>query len=189
MPITDANLTDVLADHGRWRMSGEGLFVADGGIVRSEGGPGLFWYTPREFADFALVVDWRSHAVTDNSGIFIRTPPLAADWRPAIEHGYEIQIDDRGYDPETKATGSALHLTGAIYRLAPAIGLMSRPVGEWNSFRILAAGATIIVALNGVETARLSRDLGRRRSGHIALQCHHPGSRVEFRHMRIETLS
>jgi hypothetical protein len=44
------------------------------------------------------------------------------------------------------------------------------------------------VVLNGTKTARLTRDLGRRRSGHIALQCHHPGSRVQFRRLLIEPL-
>jgi hypothetical protein len=188
MPPTSAgaDIIDLLADLGGWRRAGEGCFVAEGDGVRSDGGPGLFWYARRDFADFALQVEWRSHAITDNSGVFIRTPPLDADWRPAVDQGYEIQIDDRGYDPATERTGSALHLTGAIYRLTPAIALVSRPVGVWNSFRIVADGPTIAVVLNGIETARLARDLGRRRRGHIALQCHHPGSRVEFRRLLIE---
>ena len=181
-------MTDLLADLEGWRMAGEGRLVPLGDGVCSEGGSGLSWYTRREFADFVLEVEWRSHALTDNSGVFIRTPPLGSDWRPAIDEGYEIQIDDRGYSPETKRTGSALHLTGAIYKLAPAIGLVSRPVGEWNSFRIVARATTIAVILNQIETARLTRDLGRRRSGHIALQCHHPGSRVVFRRLHVEPL-
>lgn len=189
MTGASADIVDLLADLDGWRMAGEGRFVPAPEGVCSEGGPGLYWYAPQEFADFALQVDWRSHAITDNSGVFIRTPPLGTDWRPAIDQGYEIQIDDRGYDPETKRTGSALHLTGAIYRLAPAAEFVSRQVGTWNSFRILAQGATVVVTLNGVETARLTRDLGRRRNGHIALQCHHPGSRVQFRNMRIEPLA
>jgi hypothetical protein len=181
-------VTDLLADPEGWRMAGAGRFVPAGEGVCSEGGPGLFWYARRAFADFLLQVEWRSHAATDNSGVFVRTPPLPADWRPAIDEGYEIQIDDRGYDPATKKTGSALHLTGAIYRLAPARSHESRPVGEWNSFRILVDGPMIAVKLNGVETARLTGDLGRRRSGHIALQCHHPGSRVEFRRLYVDAL-
>jgi hypothetical protein len=188
MHHADATVTDLLADQEGWRMAGEGRLVPVGKGVCSEGGPGLGWYARREFADFVLWAEWRSHAADDNSGVFIRTPPLPDNWQPAIDHGYEIQIDDRGYDPEAKRTGSAVHLTGAIYKLAPAVGLASRQTGEWNSFRVFARGAIIAVTLNGTETARLTRDLGRRRSGHIALQCHHPGSRVEFRRLHVEPL-
>ncbi|HEX2116309.1 MAG TPA: DUF1080 domain-containing protein [Alphaproteobacteria bacterium] len=179
---------DLLADPEGWRMAGEGRFVPVADGIESEGGPGLFWYARRDFADFVLHVEWRNYAASDNSGVFIRTPALDADWRPAIEQGYEIQIDDRGFDPETKRTGSALHMSGAVYRLAPASAFASYPVGAWNSFHIMAHGPEISVVLNGTQTARLTRDIGRRRSGHIALQCHHPGSRVRFRRLRIELL-
>ena len=177
---------ELFADLGCWRMAGHGCFVA-----RDEGGPGLFWYTAAEFADFSLRVDWRSQAAADNSGVFIRVPPLGADdaerdWHPAVEHGFEIQIDDRGYDPSTKLVGSAPHMSGAVYRLAPALCRASRPLGEWNTFRIEARGAIVAVVLNGIETARLAHDVGRRRSGYVALQCHHLGSRVQFRHLRVE---
>lgn len=189
MAVMAPDTLDLLDDLDGWHMAGEGRFVAEADGICSEGGPGLYWYARRAFTDFTLQLEWRSHAIDDNSGVFIRTPPLVSDWRPAVDQGYEIQIDDRGYDPETDRTGSALHLSGAIYKLAPAIHFASRPVGAWNRFRIVAQGATLAVALNGLETARLTRDLGRRRGGHIALQCHHPGSQVQFRNVRLEPIS
>lgn len=179
---------DLLADREGWRMAGAGGFVPREDGLCSEGGPGLYWYARQTFADFTLQVEWRSHALTDNSGVFIRTPPLQHDWRPAVAHGYEIQIDDRGYDPEMKTLGSALHLTGAIYRLVPARIHAAHPVGAWNDLRIVARGLEVVAVVNGLETARLTRDVGRRRNGHVALQCHHPGSRVEFRRLRVEPL-
>jgi hypothetical protein len=179
---------DLLADLGAWRMAGSGRCVAAAEGIESEGGPGLYWYARRDFADFVLRLEWRCGAPSDNSGVFIRTPPLDSDWHPAVEQGYEIQIDDRGYDPEARRTGSALHMTGAIYRLAPANALASHPVGAWNSFYIVARGTEITVTLNGIMTASLTRDVGRRRSGHIALQCHHPGASVWFRRLRVQPL-
>jgi hypothetical protein len=45
-------------------MVGQGRFRAlDGGIVESFGGPGLFWYAPRAFADFVLKVGWRLSSI------------------------------------------------------------------------------------------------------------------------------
>ena len=58
---------------------------------------------------------------------------------------------------ERRVFDSALHLTGAIYKLAPAIQRCSRPVGAWNLFEIAARGATLAVKLNGTEVSRGKR--------------------------------
>src|SRR3712207_727458 len=103
-----------------WRMAGAGGFHWTGahGALESFGGPGLLWYADEAFADFVLLVEWRATGPEDNSGVFLHCPPLVQDLGPAIERGYEVQIDERGLDPETGRLDSPLHLTGAIYRLA-----------------------------------------------------------------------
>jgi hypothetical protein len=116
--------------------------------------------------------------------VFLRCPWLEDDLQPAIEQGYEIQIDDRGFDPQSRSTGSPLHLTGAIYTLAPAERLLSVPVGAWNEFEVRADGPSIAVMLNGEAASYLEQGT-RRRTGHIALQAHHPTSAVQFRNLRI----
>jgi hypothetical protein len=173
-----------------WRMAGRGRFnVVEPGVLESEGGTGLLWYAAREFADFILGVDWRAQAPDDNSGVFLRFPALeAGDPQLAVDHGYEVQIDDRGFDPEAGRTGSALHLTGAIYKLAPARLLASRPLGAWNRFEVTARGPAIDVRLNGEPVCRLDRDVGRPLRGHVGLQNHHAGSRVQFRDLRLRPL-
>lgn len=172
-------------DLAGWRMAGGGGFrcLADG-VVESFGGSGLLWYEGRSFDDLVLEVEWRLTNADDNSGVFLRVPPLGRDIGPAIENGYEVQIDDRGFDPQTGRLGSPLHLTGAVYRLAPAARLLSRAVGQWNRFRITAEGAAIEVELNGQKASRLDHG-GRAPAGHIALQCHHQGSAVQFRDLRV----
>jgi hypothetical protein len=107
------------------------------------------------------------------------------DWQLADRQGYEVQIDDRGYDPDTKAFNSPLHLTGAIYKLAPALKRASRPVGDWNTFVIEARGHRLSVTLNGELVSGLMEDHGRPLRGHIGLQTHHPGARVQFRNIYI----
>src|SRR5690348_873988 len=99
-----------------WRMAGAGGFSCLGdGVVESHGGSGILWYAEAQYGDFILHAGWRLSGSEDNSGIFLRIPPLGNDLRPAIEEGYEAQIDDRGLDPKTRRLGSPLHLTGAIY--------------------------------------------------------------------------
>jgi hypothetical protein len=147
-------------------------------------GPGIFWYTYEVFEDFVLSVAWRITRPDDNSGVFLRFPPLSESPQPAIERGYEVQIDDRGLDPKRNVFGSAFHLTGAIYQLAPAVRRCSRATGEWNLFEITARGATLAVRLNGQEISMLE-NASREPRGHIGLQNHHDGSTVQFRDLHV----
>jgi hypothetical protein len=171
-----------------WRMAGSGWFkpLADG-IVESHCGPGILWYAGRSFGDFMLRVEWKLNSLMDNSGIFLRAPPLDDSPEPAIENGYEIQIDDRGFDPQSRTFGSPIHLTGAIYRLAPAELRCSETIGTWNLFEVLVQGPSIRVTLNGQRVSHLE-NATRRREGHIGLQCHHAGSSVQFRNLEISPL-
>lgn len=178
-----------------WRMAGTGGFMELGAnIIESVDGIGLLWYAAEEFDDFVLRVDWRASDVTDNSGVFIRFPALggsdpANDWKLAVDKGYEIQIDAQGYNPDTNTFGDPRHLTGAIYGIADASHPAARPVGQWNTFEIEARGQEIRVKLNGALVSQLTGDGSRPARGHIGLQNHHPGSRVQFRNIQIEPLS
>jgi hypothetical protein len=178
-----------------WRLAGRGTFRRAGpSVVESDGGPGILWYPRLELADFTLMVDWRLSGPEDNSGVYVRIPSLGhddpdTDWRPAIDEGYEVQIDDRGVDPERGIAGSDRHRTGAIYGRAPALALASRPVGEWNTFEIEARGASIRVRLNGTAVCALDDGEPRRWRGYVGLQAHRPGSRVRFRNVQARPLA
>jgi hypothetical protein len=176
------------SDRSGWRIAGKGGFAAtDDGVIEVHGGPGLLWYSRESFADFVLRIEWRATGPQDNSGVFLRCPDLQDDPRPAIDRGYEVQIDDRAYDPKTAATGSPLHRTGAVYQLAPALHLLSRPAGQWNAFEITARGPAIAVMLNGQEASRLENG-SRQSRGYVALQTHHDGSAVQFRNLTVAPL-
>jgi 3-keto-disaccharide hydrolase len=125
-------------------------------------GLGVLWYTREIFRNFVLRVDWLSFNPTttvpggraDNSGVLIRFPALNAsdpanDWKLASERGYEIQIDDMGFNPDTNQNFDPAHRTGAVYALAPSSTIASKPAGQWNTFEIEATSNTIQVALNG----------------------------------------
>ena len=173
-----------------WQMAGSGGFMELGGnIIESVDGIGLLWFTKQQFSDFVLRVDWRATNFDDNSGVFIRFPALAADPQVAVDNGYEIQIDDTGKNPDANPVtfGDPLHRTGAVYKLAPSTKIASRPLGQWNSYEIEARGNDIKVTLNGQSVCELPNG-NRPLTGHIGLQNHHPGSRVQFRGLRIKSL-
>lgn len=177
-----------------WQMAGHGGFHFLGEEAESEGGPGLLWYPGEELGDFVLKLDWRASGPADNSGVFLRIPALGSDnpdkdWKPAVDLGYEVQIDDRGMSPETGAEGDSFHRTGAVYGLAPADPLASRPAGSWNTFEIEARGRAVTVWLNGERVSHYpGAEDGRRLRGFLGLQCHGAGARVAFRNLRIKRL-
>jgi hypothetical protein len=170
-----------------WRMAGTGGFSYEDGVLESRGGPGILWYRPILVDDFILRCAWRTHCRNDNSGIFLRIPALDDDISPAIDEGFEVQIDDRGFNPKTGRENSALHFSGAIYGLSPAMTSASRPPGEWNLFQITARGRVIEVRLNGAQVNRFEVAM-RRAQGYIGLQSHHEGARVQFRDLSLQPL-
>jgi hypothetical protein len=179
--------TSTAIDLSQWRMAGSGGFRAVGEIIESHGGPGILWYPALQYGDFVLRIEWRVCGAHDNSGVFLRIPALGASPQPAIDEGYEVQIDERGVDPEHNRLDSPLHRSGAIYKLAPAVPGASRPVGAWNTFEIIARGRSISVRLNEVPVSYLEHGF-RRTIGHLGLQAHHPGSAVQFRNLDIQEL-
>ncbi len=184
-------------------MAGGGDFLTIfGSILEARpNGLGLLWYTREVFRNFVLKVDWLSFNPTtnvpggraDNSGILLRFPALNAsdpgkDWMLASDRGYEIQIDDMGFNPDTNQNFDPAHQTGAVYALAPSSQLASKPAGQWNTFEIEATSALIKVTLNGqlVTTYNIPPDTSRSHAGHIGLQCH--TGNVQFRNVLIRSL-
>jgi choline dehydrogenase-like flavoprotein len=179
-----------------WQMAGAGDFlVVLGSILETRGGLGLLWYTREVFRNFVLQLDWLSFNPTgpnsDNSGVFLRFPALNAsnpgsDWQLAVDRGYEVQIDDTGFNPDTGLRGDPLHQTGAIYGLAASSRVASKPAGSWNTYVVEALTGRIRVTLNGELVTDYATDGSRPPAGHIGLQNH--TGKVQFRDIMIRTL-
>jgi hypothetical protein len=155
--------------------------------------------TERQFEDFELELEWRL-SEGGNSGIFYRVREFP-EHDVAYLTGIEMQVldDDRhvdGGEPKTSA--------GACYALYPPITDVVRPVGEWNSVRLVVNDGHAEHWLNGrkiVEYVIGSGDWNERIAnskfadwehfakyprGHIGLQDH--TDRVWFRNIRIREL-
>jgi sugar phosphate isomerase/epimerase len=127
--------------HG-WNHYGPGYFELDEktGILKSQGGMGLLWYSAKKFKDFILEFDFKCAQKETNSGIFLRVPsvPTSDDY---IYHSFEVQIYD---------AGDGIHKTAAIYDAEAPSAAASKPTGEWNHMKITFQGKHIQVELNGV---------------------------------------
>ena len=164
-----------------WKMAGKGNFI----IIES--GMGLLWYYKKKFRNFILTIEWKVSNRSDNSGIFLRFPNPYNDPNIAIEHGYEIQIDDIG-SPD----GNPIHRTGAIYNYqgpSPKSKYLSNPlaVGRWNAFEISAIQQYYTVILNSDKI--VTNFIGNKSlEGFIGLQNHDEKSNVYFRNIIIKEL-
>lgn len=169
--------------------------IADGLIRHTPGGGDLT--SVETFGDFELTFDWKI-SPGGNSGVMYR---VDESYGAPYQSGPEYQIlDNAGHADGQLPTTSA----ASAFGLYAPTGAAPRPVGEWNSARIVARGTYVEHWLNGIRvlsyeigspdwTQRVAaskfaawRGFGMLRTGHIDLQDH--GSAVEFRNFMIRPL-
>src|SRR6266436_8841741 len=92
-----------------WEHVGPGRFVVEDGMLKTEGGMGLLWYTGQQFGNTTIRVVFKTASPNANSGVYIRFPEKPKDPWYAVHNGYEVQID---------AGGDEWHCTGSIYSLS-----------------------------------------------------------------------
>jgi len=127
-------------DLAGWKMVGPGRFVVEDGLLKTEGGMGLLWYTGEKFGNTTIRVVFKTASPRANSGVFIRLPEPPPDPWYGVHNGFEVQID---------AAGDEWHCTGAIYSLSKAAQGRQKPPGEWNTMDIVLKGQVTAVFLNG----------------------------------------
>lgn len=127
-------------DLSGWKMVGPGRFVVEDGLMKTEGGMGLLFYTGEKIGNATLRVVFKTASKNANSGVFIRLPEQPKDPWYAVHNGYEVQID---------AGGDDWHCTGSLYSLSKVTKRAQKPMGEWNTMDIVIRSQETIVYLNG----------------------------------------
>jgi hypothetical protein len=124
-----ASLTELKDGRPHWRAEG-GVLVNDGfgGYATTEG----------DYGDFELLLDYKLAAGAD-SGVYLRGVPQVQIWDPTMPdpkgHGYALgsgglwnnEKGTPGRDPKVRA---------------------DKPIGEWNSLRVVMVGSRVSVWLN-----------------------------------------
>jgi sugar phosphate isomerase/epimerase len=170
--------------HG-WNHYGPGYFELDEktGVLKSQGGMGLLWYTAKRYRDFVLELDYRCAQINTNSGVFVRVPevPASDDY---IYHSFEVQISDEG---------KGIHGTGAIYDAQAPDRNASKPTGEWNHMKVTCQGKNIKVEINGAPVVDWNMEpRGKIKDfsleGYLGLQNHDSIAPVFFRDVFVKEL-
>jgi hypothetical protein len=184
--------------HGKnldgWEQVGPGSFVVKDGMMKTEGGMGMLWYTREKIAHATIRVVFQLTAKESDSGVFIRIPEKPTEpWMP-VNRGYEVEIGDWPDD---------YSCTGVLYTFTKALARPIKPIGEWNTMDITIDGPHTVVFLNDVKVTDFTEgqpvppkppgsidpDRGPRpEAGFIGLQ-NHPGSEVYFKEVSVRPLA
>ncbi len=177
-----------------WEHVGPGKFVIEDGLLKTQGGMGLLWYTPEKIGNAVIHVVYRVEQDKSNSGVFIRIPEKPTEpWMP-VNRGYEVQIDNGEDD---------YHVSGVLYSLTKAMARPQKPAGEWNTLEITLDGPRTVVALNGAKVTDYTEgqpvpskvksyepDRGRRPDeGYFGLQNHSDKDVVYFKEVAVKRLT
>jgi hypothetical protein len=183
-------------------------WVVDGCLLKSAGTEGNYGsdlradlVTDEEYTDFELSLDWKA-TKGGNSGVMygvVEDPKYKAAWMTGPE--YQL-IDDVGFPEKLEEWQKA----GANYAMhvADPKQKVLKPVGEWNTTRIVVKGSHVEHWLNGKKVVEFERwtpqwnalrdsgkwkeapDYGKFKTGPIVLQDH--GSVFWFRNVKIRPL-
>jgi len=175
-----------------WEHVGDGSFIIEDGMLISQGGMGLLWYTGQKFGNVKIRVVYKG-ASKNNAGVFIRIPEIPKEaWIP-VYTGYEVQIDDREDE---------YHKTGVLYSLTKAKASPGIP-DAWNTMVITLEGNRTLVYVNDVLVTDYTEgdpvpkkviyyepDRGLRpESGYIGIQNHGIGDVIYFKEISYKNLT
>ncbi len=159
--------------------------------------------TIQTYENFELTFEWKISAA-GNSGIkYNVSEEMSTAYAPnTAALGFEYQVLDDAGHPDAQV--SETHTAAALYDLIAPIGKSLRPVGEFNTARIVFAGNHGEHWLNGVkvleydlETPEMEKllaaskyktipDFAKKRKGHIVLQDHTDA--VWYRNIKIRII-
>lgn len=196
--LFDGSSTSAWREFRKSEFPRQGWEVVDGTLhVKAGGGAGDL-VTRQKFQDFDLEFEWKVSPGA-NSGVMYRvSETFDAPWHTGPE--YQVLDDAKHADGKNPKTSAS-----SLYALVAAAAEKAlRPVGEWNSARIVLRGAQLEHWLNGRKVVAMDLDspearaliggskfkdmarFARETRGHICLQDH--GDDVWFRNIRIRPL-
>lgn len=157
--------------------------VDNGELVND--GKGLYMTTDKDYRDYELYVSWKLIAKGD-SGVYLKGTPQVQIWDTTEAAGYHKLGADKG-------SGGLWNNSAGAPGKDPVVHA-DKPIGEWNTFRILQVGAVTSVYLNDqlvVDRALLENYFDRKLPlvafGPVQLQTH--GNEVRWKNIYIRELS
>lgn len=157
-----------------------GHWTIDKGIL-SYDGKGFSLQTAKDYGNFELLLDWKIEKKGD-SGLYLRGNPQVQIW-----DSESLAKNNKDYN---KGSGS---LWNNQKHPNQPLKKADKPVGQWNTFRIIMKGDKVTVYLNGIKVVDETplenywqRGKPLPKTGPIELQ--HHGDKLWFRNIYIKEL-
>jgi hypothetical protein len=139
-----------------WRTVGNRNWVTDKSIGQYEAEPGRvensYLKSPRSYRNFELQFEFKTEGELGQGGVFFHYPGNGRIYNRA----YKIPLaGDAGMAPDP-------YCTGALFGLEAPTENAVKPVGEWNTARLIVRGGSILFILNDktvLETFALSDEI------------------------------
>jgi len=127
------------------------------GVIHCDGKGGISLQTAKDYGNFELWVDWKIEKNGD-SGIYLRGQPQVQIWDSDNSPGARNEDKNTGsgglwnnpFPPDVaKSTDNAVKLKEGQKIGKIPLKKADKPLGEWNTFRIIMKGENVTVYLNG----------------------------------------
>jgi hypothetical protein len=152
------------------------------GLLYCTGVPNGYIRTVNDYSNYKLTVEWRWPGEAGNSGVLLHMSEPDKVWPKSIEA--QLQSENAGDIWLIDGTDIAEHLDKANRRVEKKEKSSEKPLGEWNTYKILCNGNNISLTVNGV--LQNSGTQATVQSGKICLQSE--GKPIEFRAVYLEPL-
>ena len=165
------------------------VWKVEEGVLRTDGQHKGYIRTEMPYADYKLQLDWRWPAQPGNSGVLIHLVNGDVLW----PKGFEVQLasgragDLSSYvDARSKEEIVSRNPTGfSTGRLSHQGESTEKPVGEWNTLQVVAAGNTLTIWVNDIKTNQMTDVVPG--AGMIGLQSE--GTPIDFRKITLTPLT
>jgi hypothetical protein len=178
------------------KAQGKGWVAKRGTMTILKGGESGDIITNEPYCNFELTLEARLTKGANSGVKYFIQPPCSV--------GFEYQVLDNDVNPDAKAGINGNRRMASLYDILPAQNAKPKPIGEWNTIRIIVQGDKGEHWLNGVCVLKIDRssstfwdayklskftefkDFGTYKQGHIMLQDH--GCTVSYRNIKIRPL-
>ncbi len=178
-PADDENWEPIFngTDIDDWRRSDKAKWRVENQTIIGSGETGHLFSPRDDYRNFEVKARVKIND-QGNSGLYFRTT-----FGPGWPQGYEAQVNSTYHDPVK---------SGSLYNLDVIKAMFVEP-GVWFDYYVRCVdtdkGVHIVIKLNNFVVVDFLDKKRINKSGHIALQQHHPGSEVQFRNIMIRELN
>jgi hypothetical protein len=165
----------------------------ENGLISCQGKPAGYMRTEKEYCNYLLHVEWRWPGEAGNSGVLIHMTGQDKVWPKSLEcqlhsgNAGDFWLIGEG-NRYLENIETAEHAKGGERvrgrRVIKLKDSSEKPLGEWNSYEIIAKDDWVVVFVNGIlQNVATKCTLS---SGKICLQSE--GAPIEFRNVYLEPL-